>query len=112
MKLELDKIKYEVPDTKKKKGKTKKISKEDKFAMASLQPACHTKKFSNDYYLTVTTEYDGCVCCVDLPDAKMKMTIVPLVNPECLGLSPPEDFSPSDLGTIEFDLTRDPSSSD
>ena len=86
MKLELDKIKYEVPDTKKKKGKTKKISKEDKFAMASLQPACHTKKFSNDYYLTVTTEYDGCVCCVDLPDAKMSMTIVPLVNPECLGL--------------------------
>lgn len=36
LKLELEKIKYEVADTKKKKGKVKKISKEDKFAMASL----------------------------------------------------------------------------
>jgi len=110
MKLELDKIKYEVPSEKKKKGKMKKVSKDDKFAMASLQPACHTKKFSNDYYLSVTTEYDGCVCCVDLPDAVMKMTIVPLVNPELLGLRMPEDFGPTDLGMIEFDLTKADSS--
>merc|ERR1712083_165091 len=59
--LDLSKIKYEVATEKKKKGKTKKISKEDAFQMASLQPACHTKKFSNEYYLCVTTKYDGCV---------------------------------------------------
>jgi len=110
LKLELDKIKYEVADTKKKKGKVKKISKEDKFAMASLQPACHTPKFSNDYYLTVTIAYDGCVCCVDLPDAKMKMTIVPVVNPECLGLAAPEDFAPTDLGEVVCDLEHTPDS--
>lgn len=86
MKLDLDKIKYEVATMKKKKGKQKKVSKEDQFMMASLQPACHTPKFSNDYFLTVVTEYDGCVCCVDLPDAKMAMTIVPIVNPECFGV--------------------------
>jgi len=80
--------------------------------MASLQPACHTPKFSVDYYLTVRTEYDGCVCCVDLPDATMKMTIVPLVNPDCVGLQPPEDFSPNELPVIEFDLDRIPDSSD
>ena len=80
--------------------------------MASLQPACHTKKFSNDYYLSVTVEYDGCVCCVDLPDARMPMTIVPLVNPDLLNLQVPDDFEPGDLGMVEFDLSRDPSSSD
>ena len=63
----------------------KKISKEDQFAMASLQPACHTKYFTCDYFLCVETSYDGCVCCVDLPDASMKMTIVPVINPECFG---------------------------
>lgn len=94
MDLDLSKIKYEVASEKKKKGKTKKISKEDAFAMASLQPACHTKKFSNDYYLCVETEYDGCVCCVDLPDARMRMTIIPMVNPECFGFIPPSDWNP------------------
>lgn len=81
LELDLDKIKYEVATHKKKKGKQKKISKEDRFVMASLQPACHTPKFSNEYFLTVTTDYDGCVCCINLPDAKMPMTIVPLANP-------------------------------
>ena len=92
MELDLSKIKYEVASEKKKKGKVKKISKEDAFAMASLQPACHTKAFSNEYYLCVTTEYDGCICCVDLPDARMKMTIVPIVNPECFGFVAPADW--------------------
>lgn len=49
--------------------------------MASLQPACHTKKFSNEYFLSVDVEYEGCICNLDLPDAKLKMSIVPMVNP-------------------------------
>lgn len=97
LKLELNKIKYEVAETKKKKGVVKPLSKADKFAMASLQPACHTKNFSNDYYLIVTTAYDGCVCCVDLPDARMKMTIVPIVNPELFGAVPMADWNPQFL---------------
>lgn len=92
MQLDLAKIKYEVATEKKKKGVMKKISKEDAFQMASLQSACHTKAFSNEYYLCATTEYDGCICCVDLPDAKMKMTIVPIVNPACFGYNPPADW--------------------
>ena len=88
----------------------KKISDEDKFMMASLQPACHTKKFSCEYYLCVTTEYDGCVCCVDLPDAKMKMTIVPLVNPACFGFQPSGDWNPQSLGEFAIDLNHDPDS--
>jgi len=110
MKLDLSKIKYEVADEKKKKGKMKKISDEDKFMMASLQPACHTKKFSCEYYLCVRTEYDGCICCVDLPDAKMKMTIVPLVNPDCFGFKTPDDWNPTELGEFNIDLAHDPDS--
>ena len=110
MELDLSKIKYEVADEKKKKGKMKKISDEDKFMMASLQPACHTKKFSCDYFLCVRTEYDGCVCCVDLPDARMKMTIVPLVNPECFGFKAGDDWNPTELGEFNIDLAHDPDS--
>ena len=75
--------------------------------MASLQPACHTKKFSNDYYLTVTTEYDGCICCVDLPDARMAMSIMPLVNPETSGYRVPEDWNGTQLGEFHVDPTKD-----
>jgi hypothetical protein len=110
MELDLSKIKYDVATEKKKKGQTKKISKEDAFQMASLQPACHTKKFSNEYYLCVTTEYDGCICCVDLPDARMKMTIVPLVNPECFGFIPPQNWNPMQLGAFAVDLNHEPDS--
>ena len=80
--------------------------------MASLQPACHTPKFSNDYYLCVTTLYDACTCCAAVPNARMSMTIAPLVNPDCIALSPPEGFSPVELGYIEFDLDRVPDSHD
>ena len=110
LKLELDKIKYEVATMKKKKGKEKKVSKEDKFMMASLQPACHTPKFSNEYVLSVNLEYDGCICCVDLPDAKMPMTIVPIINPKCFGFKPDDDWSPSELGAFTVDVAHDPDS--
>ena len=74
--------------------------------MASLQPACHTKNFSVDYYLRVILEYDGCICCVDLPDSRMKMTIIPLVNPDAMQVEPPSDFNPTELGAVSPDLTE------
>lgn len=89
-----------MPETKKKKGVVKNVSKADKFAMASLQPACHTKDFSNEYFLTITLEYDGCVCCINLPDARMPMTIVPIVNPELFGAEPLPDWRPTVLTPI------------
>ncbi len=105
--IELDEIKYEVAEFKKKKGKEKRISDDDKFMMASLQPACHTKKFACEYFLTVTLEYDGCICTGDLPDAKMPMTIVPLVNPKAVKAQPDDDFNPTELGPINVDLLKD-----
>ena len=65
---------------KKKKGVQKPISKEDAFMMAGVQSACHGKRVKNEYFLCVLVEYDGCVCCVDLPDSRMPMTIIPIVN--------------------------------
>lgn len=76
--------------------------------MASLQPACHTKKFSNEYFLTVTLEYDGMICCVDLPDARMPMSIVPLVNPDCIGAVPSaDDFNGTNWGNFHVELSKD-----
>ena len=81
--------------------------------MASLQPACHTKKFSNDYVLSVKLSYDGNDCCVNLPDAKMPMTIVPMVNPALLGGTPGvgfHDFRPTELGNFHVDIIDEGSS--
>ena len=100
MSIDLSKIKYEVSDMKMKKGVQKKVSAEDRFMMASLQPACHTKKIRNEYYLIVETSYDGCVCCVDLPDARMPMSIVPLINPMCFGYIPVAGYMPTELGAF------------
>jgi len=93
---------------KKKKGKLKKVSKSDKFQMASLQPACNAPKFKNAYYLRVVLSYEGCVCCINLPDAKMPMTIVPEVNPECFGARPAGDWNPTMLEPITCNLSHDP----
>ena len=99
--VDLSKIRYEVATERKKHGVMKKLSQDDQFQMAALQPAVHTVRFSNDYYLTVTLNYDGCTCCTNLPDAKMPMTIVPLINPYA-GLLPPSDFNPTDMGIIDM----------
>ena len=85
MVLDLSKIKYEVAAQKKKKGQMKAVSKEDAFTMASVQAATHGKKIKNEYFLCVLVEYDGCTCCVDLPDSRMPLSIIPLVNPNCVG---------------------------
>ena len=90
-----------------KKGVQKKVSKEDKFIMASLQPACHAPKFSNEYFLTVRTEFDGCICS-QTPHARSQMTIVPLLDPSCFGYQAGHDFS--ELGAYNFDLTHEPDS--
>lgn len=106
MHVALDKIKYEVQDFRKKKGVQKKISPEDQFMMAGIQPACKAKYIKNTYYLCVECKYEGCVCCVDLPDSRMPLTIVPLVNPACFGFQPPNNWQPYNLGFFQIDLTH------
>ena len=68
---------------KKKKAVRKKISPEDQFVMAGVQPACRTKRCTNDYFLCKEVQYDGCTCIANLPDSRSKLTIVPIVNPAC-----------------------------
>ena len=53
MDVHLDKIKYEVQEFSKKKGVQKKISPEDVYLMAGIQPACHGKNVTNEYFLCV-----------------------------------------------------------
>ena len=53
--VDLSKIHYEVASEQKdkKKGGKKKVSPEDRFMMASIQPACHSKYIHNEYHLVV-----------------------------------------------------------
>jgi hypothetical protein len=89
MTLDLSTIKYEVPEMKKKKGKQIKVSPEDMFMLKSIQPACHSRHITNEYFIVIELGYDGCTCCSNLPDARTPFTIVPLVNPACFGFQPP-----------------------
>lgn len=50
--------------------------------------------------------YDGCVCCINLPDAKMPMTIVPMVNPAMLGTAP-ANFNPTEIGSFHVDVVNE-----
>lgn len=104
MEFNLGEIHYEVATQKKKKGVMKAISPEDRFMMAGIQPATHSKKISNDYYLCVEVQYDGCTCCVNLPDSRMPLTIIPIVNPECFGFQPPSNWAPMALGNTQINL--------
>ena len=107
MELDLANIKYEVDGEKKKKGVLKKRSPEDMFQMASIQPAVHCKNIVNEYFLTTKVEHDGCVCCVDIPDSKLPLTIVPMVNPACFGFQPPDGWEPIVLcEPLLFDVAR------
>ena len=76
--------------------------------MASLQPVCNTKKFSNRYYLTVRTEYDtNFICCEkERPVCRMEMNIMPMCNPECFGFVPELGFVPREIGggLVNLDL--------
>ena len=36
----------------------------------------------------------------------MKMTIIPLVNPDAMQVEPPSDFNPTELGPVNPDLTE------
>lgn len=107
MELDLSNIKYEVDGEKKKKGAIKKRSKEDMFMMASIQPAVHCKNIRNEYFLITKVEHDGCICCQDIPDSKLPLTIVPMVNPECFGFSPPDGWEPTVLSEpLIFDVAK------
>jgi len=72
--------------------------------MAGVQPACHGGYISNDYFICIELAYDGCTCCSNLPDSRMMMTIVPIVNPACFGFQPPDAYMPISLGGSNFQV--------
>ena len=107
MSVDLSKIHYDVIGEKKKKGVMKAVSPEDRFMMAGVQSACHSKRITNEYFLCVLVEFDGCVCCVDLPDSRAPLTIVPLINPACFGFEVPQTgWMPTPLGSFTVNLAH------
>ena len=82
MEVDLRTIKYNAPTQKKKKGVQKAISVEDQFMMSNMAPKCTGHHITNEYYLTVRCQFDGCVCCSAMPHARVPITIVPMINPQ------------------------------
>lgn len=56
--IDLNQIRTEPKYTKKKHGREKIVSSEDQFQMSALQPDCHWKDFTNEYYLSVEIIHD------------------------------------------------------
>lgn len=102
--MDLGKIKHDAKHSKKKKGVVKQVSPEDLFAMSGAQPACHSRHITNEYFICIELEYDGCTCCVNLPDARTPLTIVPSINPACYGFQAPNGWNPNNLGSAKIDL--------
>ena len=59
MHIDLNAIRYDILARKKKHGKFKTVSAEDKFQMASMQPECHAANFTNEYFLCVEIAHDS-----------------------------------------------------
>lgn len=94
LELELDKIKYDCDTTKKKKGKVKDVSPEDMFMIKGAQPATHSKLITNEYFLMMKVEFSGCICCNEVPTCSIPLTIIPLIDPACVGFKPPSGWAP------------------
>jgi len=106
MTIDLGKIKNDVKKTKKKHGKPKEVSAEDMWQMQGVQPACHSPNLSNEYFLCVEAAYAGCICCQNLPDARMPFTIVPSADPDSHTYEMPDGFDPKELCTVEVDKLK------
>lgn len=104
MLMDLSTIRYEVPEFKKKHGVQKPVSPEDAFMLAGVQSATHSKFITNEYFLVIELSYDGCTCCSNLPDSRMPITIVPLVDPRFFGYTSPDGWAPTPLGGFNFEL--------
>lgn len=63
LELDLKTIRFEVPPQKKKKGVMKPLSQEDIFMMQNMQPATHGAHITNEYFLAVRCNFEGCLCC-------------------------------------------------
>ena len=102
--IDLSELQYEEVDKfKQKKGIEKPLDIDDKFQMQCLQASCHTPNFSINYYLSLQTTYSGCICCFDLPEIRININIMPIINPATFGFEAAEDFQPEDLGTFTIE---------
>jgi hypothetical protein len=104
MELDLRTIKYNAPAYKKKKGVTKPLSIEDRFMIENMQAKCSGTLVKNEYFMTVRCAFAGCVCCSQLPIARIPLTIVPIINPQVWGYQQPQDFNPTVYQSQYFQL--------
>jgi hypothetical protein len=64
---------------------TKPYSPEDAFMMKQAQPVTHGHIVKNEYFIAIRTEFEGVTCCAATPWARVRLAILPIVNPATYG---------------------------
>ncbi|CDW71388.1 UNKNOWN [Stylonychia lemnae] len=109
--LPLSTIRYEVHEEKKKDGSMKIYSDQEKFLMGQLQAASHGKQLTNEYFVAIRCNYQGCTCCRELPHIKVPVAILPTEVPDLMRqqteVERPDDYNPIYYKAYEFDLTNE-----
>lgn len=94
LEIDLSKIKNKVKGERRKKGKMKKYSEEDKFMMAGVQPESNSPFTKNCFWISATANFDQYCASGGQVGAALPMSIVPVVNPACFGFQPPNNWMP------------------
>ena len=90
--IDLSTIQFPVPDMRRKKNKP--ISMEDKFMLSQAQPVTHGMHVTNEYFVAIRMNFNGCTCCSTLPMSRIPLVITPMINPACYGFQIPADYQP------------------
>ena len=75
------------------------VSEEDAFIARRLQSKCSARFFTHEYACTSEMEYDQGLRSFN-PGLDLDITILPVVNPACIGFNPPAGWAPTCLGLI------------
>ena len=76
MEINLDFIRYKIDPCyiSEKTLKNKRVSPEEEYISSRLPPSCHSKLVTNEYYLTVTSNYrTNCKCCEKMPSISVPL---------------------------------------
>jgi hypothetical protein len=76
LKVQLSNIKFKTIPSRTKKSEMKPYSERDLKLMSQAQPSTHGTIISNEYFLTVRTQYEGWSCLTVQPMARVPITLV------------------------------------
>ena len=83
---------------------------EDRFILNALQPETKSSLINNWYRFRWEPLFKGCFCCDKNEKTEgtceLDVSILPDVNPACIGFIPPEGFAPFNLACTSFQVSN------